>query len=1113
MFDDASFGPRALANPGILQSAALNEIQARLGGTYVIADPNNGFSILSEMASSCTAQFSRALDARLDAIYPVRAQSAQDLYAFMSDLDYVNLTASPCELMVVLVLGRQELIDKSVSFNKDYNAVIIPQTTVFTVGSRKFGLYYPIQILINKITNVFTVLYDLSVSNPLMPMSSNIPYAVTEYTQAGNDMISMVFPIYQFATTIKNEAIPLTTGWSKTYTYTDQFYAARVFTYVNNNWVEMTYTLSQMAYDPTIPTAILTLDEDVSTISVQIPQIYFTNNQIGSQLKIYFYTTQGALNESIPVADAASIQVNFDVSSSAYAAALNQPSIFALTPYQQTSLVGGANAMPFATLRERVISGTLYDITPVNNIQLTAVAKKYGFTLTKYIDNIDTRIYFAGAPLTTTDQRIVPLTVNGILINSSVLGGDPSTILKFDDGLVTILPNTLFQYSSTTSLSTPLSNAQVNRLKAMTVSDYVTEMNTQIYTQQPFHIVLNTNAKYPQAITYNLMNPVMTSLLFIKENVNSAAQMTITNAEIVHNAQGVGGYTITMGVKRSNAIINTDPTYFKVVLMAQSQSDTNVAIEAQYMSTDSSTGLDLYSVYIPMNYHISEDDYFEAPFGSLNGAPIVSAFPLTTTFDVRLMVAQSLYPSVVQDALMAQNLPSTYNTYLVTTQQSMTIQFGQNLSNVIYNITDTTWGTTVYATWPTDVAYTYPADVYMTDAQGNFIHRITTINGVASVHLVKLHSKGDAVYSGQNISVSLTQSYLTNATTLSVSSVSGVLIGSLIYGLGIAVGTTITAINGSVLTLSQPTTAANTLGATITIDNQIVTTTLSQASATGSKTLTLTSTAHIVPGMVIYGLDFAPGTTVTAVTATTVTVSATTATSGIAAGTVVTFLNPNGPLSYQHRQGSIRTDANNLPIETSGRQNVYRVTALQIDARLYASQAANDVAYINTLPQTITQNALALNPIRNELLEQTYLYYTPNRTMGLANFSTGNNATMQYNLGVSLTLVFYVSEAVRNNTDLCALIQTQTLSLLSTYMTTNTLISTNDIGTMLKTAFVGTVDAIDVSGLDNLDSVKTLCVAESGVQMSLAYILTVEPDGTTSMQPNVTMSFMITPTT
>lgn len=59
--------------------------------------------------------------------------------------------------------------------------IIIPRDTVIKAGNITFGLFYPIEILINKYTGSTIVKYKTSVTNPLYQLKYNvIPFS--EYT-------------------------------------------------------------------------------------------------------------------------------------------------------------------------------------------------------------------------------------------------------------------------------------------------------------------------------------------------------------------------------------------------------------------------------------------------------------------------------------------------------------------------------------------------------------------------------------------------------------------------------------------------------------------------------------------------------------------------------------------------------------------------------------------------------------------------------------------------------------------------------------------------------------------------------------------------------------------
>ena len=94
MFENKSTLISSLKNPMIVAAAALDEIENRLGGTRIIADPNTPFCHLLEFGSSIAAQTINAIDEKLPILYPKRATTMEELYSHMSDYDYLRMYSS-----------------------------------------------------------------------------------------------------------------------------------------------------------------------------------------------------------------------------------------------------------------------------------------------------------------------------------------------------------------------------------------------------------------------------------------------------------------------------------------------------------------------------------------------------------------------------------------------------------------------------------------------------------------------------------------------------------------------------------------------------------------------------------------------------------------------------------------------------------------------------------------------------------------------------------------------------------------------------------------------------------------------------------------------------------
>ena len=141
------------------------------------------------------------------------------------------------------------------------------------------------------------------------------------------------------------------------------------------------------------------------------------------------------------------------------------------------------------------------------------------------------------------------------------------------------------------------------------------------------------------------------------------------------------------------------------------------------------------------------------------------------------------------------------------------------------------------------------------------------------------------------LSVSTATLGTTTGLVLAVSSATGIVVGQSVVAAGIPVGTIVSSISGTNITISQPITAAIASGTTINFGNGTATPTLS-TSLNAPNTLqfgtTAASTAGIVPGMSVTVSGVPAGTVVTAINGGIVTLS-NSVTATISTSTSVTF--------------------------------------------------------------------------------------------------------------------------------------------------------------------------------------------------------------------------------
>jgi len=732
MFDDQSLPAAILKNPAAVQSKVLTNFENLLNGTITVADPNNSFNLLLEASASINAQTVRYMESQFESQYVVRATTSAQLYNHMSDFDFLQLVASPSGTTLNLTFDNDYLTANAVSYDDTFNRVVIPIGTQFFVGPLIFGIYYPINININKVNNNINVLWDTTTLSPLATLSTNIVPFV-QFSTSGLNLITLTIPVAQFNLTTGLYQVVAQQGFIKNIAYTDQFYAARVFTNLPvGGTTELAITLSETVYDPTSPTAKINIQNDTNIVTVTIPQIYFTNGQIGNQVTVYLYTTKGAITLDLTSVELTKCNVSFNLTApgvTAFSSILANPATIALTP-ADTVITGGSSSLTFTQLRNLIVNGGLYTGVPITPAELTTFAAKQGFALTKYIDNVTDRIYYASNTITGGQNGFIMVTMGTIALLPATIA-QTSSILAFpSDDAITILPTTRYAYNSQTGLCTPLTDTQVTVLNQMTPAVLAATLNANTYTKCPFHIVTYTASQFPLSKSFNLMNPAVTTINFVSDNVLLTPQMSVVSATIIHNNNGTGGYTLRLGVTKTPAMIAIAESNITVYL-ATTDSDNNTLYGIATL-TGTVSGLFIYELVIPTTYYLSQQDTFRSTMAIVGGSTTaIVDIPLASTFTVTFLLTPSLYPSVEQDVDLVNGIPTPYNQLLGISQQTLACVFGVDLTDQVYNITNATFASTLYATYPANVYATYPNDVYQVNAQGGLVYTIVSSETVS----------------------------------------------------------------------------------------------------------------------------------------------------------------------------------------------------------------------------------------------------------------------------------------------------------------------------------------------------------------------------------------------
>jgi hypothetical protein len=748
LFTSSSPELLALTDPIHLQVKILENYTDKLNEAssgnerYIISDPHNVFNFLVETFSTVSAEIAIASHHELARQHALRAQTSDDLYRHMSDFDYVNLFSTPCPFIFQLTLDKNHLRLHAEQFNEWYSKAIIPKNTIFTLGKYEFGLHYPIEIRLNKVTGSVTAVFNTEESNPLQTLQTNV-IELYEHEYQGQNYVSFLIPVHQFSRSLVREPLISGHGFTKTFKYNNKFYACRLFTEVNGNKIELHQTLTDSIYDPSTPTARLYLEPERNRLKVTIPQIYFSNHKLGNYLTAEVFVTAGKLDLDVTNLTEYKTDVKWNIkdigpTDPKYSRILERNPHIHLG-LSETKLVGGSNGYTYEELRQRVIHNSFHTTVTVTPMDFKFKFQDEGFKVQKHLDNFTKRIYFAYKLLTDKTGSIIHTKHTAMRITNET-SRETSTILTNMDQSITILPTTLYQYDPYQEMCLPLTDTQVNYLKLLDKETLVEEMNAHIYTKSPFHIRLITNEKYIRASSYNMLNPTVDKFVFERENFNIPLQMTTAGGKITHLNEGTGGYNIKLLVKKSPDLLNIPEQYITVYVYANSLDGNPVGTTATLMGKY----LDqfVYEFNVNTDYWIDEKDGLNTTNLSYDNQLFNHALPLQSKFTVLFLVDDVVAPGVVTDLSMYEGMPADRRVGKVCLiRQNFTITFGENVDDSIYNDIDAQWQGKEYKLHPTDVPLTYDRDIYETDEHG--IAKFQIVNGKVKLNL--LYAKGDPV--------------------------------------------------------------------------------------------------------------------------------------------------------------------------------------------------------------------------------------------------------------------------------------------------------------------------------------------------------------------------------
>ena len=1041
------------ANPIAIQRLMLRRLDEVTNGGVRIVDPTNPFVFLMESACAVSAAAMLRNETLNRRQYPSVAITDEDLYLHMSDKDYLNRFHSPSSATFTIILNLEELKQAAVPVTgtSGVKKLTIPRHTEISVADTAFTMQYPIEIRVMPHGGLI-VTYDVQKPSPLYLRESNaVDWFIVSVS--GERYLRMDIPVTQFKITTFNAQMNAITGYSKSFSFTDNFYYCRAFIKANNGqWDEIRTTHTDQVYDPNYPTAVLKVLNQ--RLAVQIPQIYFTNQTIRDALRIDVYTTKGPLDIALAnyTMDAFSATwTDLDEEDAGlYSAPLNT---FAGVSLFSTDYVrGGAVPLTFDELRERVITRSLSRATlPITNAQLETTLEDIGYQLVVNVDNITNRQFLATRSLPAPTNQS---TYTGAGVTIKALQSTLTALAALDtvsDNItrVTIKPDTL--YRNTNGVLSIVPNNMVEEwLTTYTPDQLAATINANSFLYSPFYYVFDVNNDEFDVRPYRLDNPTVVSKFFVSENETAQFEASVIGYDVL---QTEVGYSVFAELRASESVKAESVDNLKLQLSyIPPGSSVRVHVEgALAVTIDPETGRPLgdryiYRFLLNTDYDITEDHHLALTDSS---TPML----LTTTFDVAVILLNNLATGANVsdiDAIVDSSPYTLATSVLGVSHERVTLRLGNYLEN-LWVRSRSFVDDLEFDCYLTDQLATYGNTVYLRDENGNIE---LTYNGITlEYEYTVLHWAGEPI-----LNVTGTAAF-------------------------------------DAWLLLNPESTSNLfdwISTLTTADRLLYITNLADIRISPNSTDTPLLT---VDGQNAYDawLILNP-------------------TSDSDVFDWWATLNDTQRHDYSelaHLAGDIILNEFGNPTVAGGgaRAILRQADLLLLDGKYYFATEAATLDYRNELVETMTQWVVEdIAGVAKDLIEQTSIYFYPKNTIGQIPVFIGEAQRAIVLAEQSLVVRYQVSREVYENPSLRESIETATIEALASALDASK-ISHSGLINRLQNAIGSDVESIDLTGfMDNQHRVVTM--VDNSKRPSLGKTLTVLSNKTLGIRDAVTVEFI-----
>lgn len=219
-------------------------------------------------------------------------------------------------------------------------------------------------------------------------------------------------------------------------------------------------------------------------------------------------------------------------------------------------------------------------------------------------------------------------------------------------------------------------------------------------------------------------------------------------------------------------------------------------------------------------------------------------------------------------------------------------------------------------------------------------------------------------------------------------------------------------------------------------------------------------------------------------------------------------LDKNGNVIIKYKAGSIITDSSGNPKFINYGKITRHIDILLFDATFYFATHQATLSYINGVTQLITQWCTETLPsISASLIEQTEIFFYPQKTNTQVEVMLSNNSLVTIPTGQTLIVDFYVPKSVNSNLVLKNRIESISTALISNVFATQTTISVSQICKLLLDQFGSEVIDVQMYGLGGTINYPLVIIQDPTKSLSINKELSQLADKSLSVVESITYNF------